>query len=99
MMDNITAYSVELVKDPFGILTGKRYEFILDLDVDEEDELYSENGIYLRVIYGGEEGKMGIVKYHIHERVTDKYMDFDLEEDELAEIEAFCKDHLNEAGQ
>lgn len=96
-MDNITDYSVELVKDPFGILTGTRYEFILDIQVDEEDELYSANGIYLRVIYGVEEGKGTIIKYHILERVTDKYLDFDLEDDELAEVEAFCKEHYAQA--
>ncbi|GIP23913.1 DUF6509 family protein [Paenibacillus sp. J22TS3] len=96
-MDNITEYSVEQVKDPFGILPGKRYEFIMDIQVDEDDELYSEHGIYLRVIYGVEESTQGIVNYHIHERVTDKYLDFDLEDDELAEVEAFCREHYNEA--
>ncbi|MGO4370907.1 DUF6509 family protein, partial [Paenibacillus sp. MCAF20] len=40
-MFEVTEYSMELLKDPFGILTGQRYEFVLDLNIDEEDELYS----------------------------------------------------------
>ncbi len=54
-MFDITEYSVELMKDPFGILTGKRYEFLLDLDVPEDDELHHEEGVSLRVIYVVEE--------------------------------------------
>ncbi|WP_274364344.1 DUF6509 family protein [Paenibacillus thermotolerans] len=96
-MVTITEYSVELVKDPFGIIKGKRYEFILDIDVDEDDELYSEQGVALRVIYGVEEEKQRIVKYDILERNTEKHLDFDLEDDELEEVEAFCKEHLTEA--
>lgn len=98
-MVTITEYSVELVKDPFGILKGKRYEFILDIDVDEDDELYSEQGVALRVIYGVEEEKQGIVKYDILERNTEKHLDFDLEDDELEEVVAFCREHVSEAEQ
>jgi hypothetical protein len=93
----ITSFSVEKVKDPFGIIAGTRYEYILDLEIDEEDELYSENGVYLRVIYSVEEGKSRIVKYELYERSTDRYLEFDLEEDELAEVDAFCRDHLAES--
>ena len=35
----ITAYSVEEIKDPTNIIEGKRYEFLLDVEVDEEDHL------------------------------------------------------------
>ena len=96
-MVSITEYSVELVKDPFGIIKGKRYEFILDIDVDEDDELNSEQGVALRVIYGVEEEKQGIVKYDILERNTEKHLDFDLEDDELEEVDAFCREHWREA--
>ena len=41
----ITAFSVEEIKDPTNIIEGKRYEFLLDVEVDEEDELYSAAGI------------------------------------------------------
>lgn len=93
----IQDYSVEYVKDPFGILSGKRYEFILNLDVPEEDELHSQKGLYLRVIFSVAEDKQSIVKYDFHERGTDQYLDFDMEDDELAMVEAFCKEHWAEA--
>ncbi|MFB5265332.1 DUF6509 family protein [Paenibacillus enshidis] len=93
----ITSFSVQKVKDPFGIIAGTRYEYILDLEVDQEDELYSEQGVYLRVIYSVEEEKTRIVKYELYERSTDRYLEFDLEEDELAEVDAFCSEHLKEA--
>ncbi len=38
-MFTMTSYTVELVKDPFGILTGQRYEFLIDIEVEEDDEL------------------------------------------------------------
>ncbi|CAM2863416.1 DUF6509 domain-containing protein [Paenibacillus sediminis] len=98
-MLTIKSYSVELIKDPFGIISGKRYEFILDIEVDEDDELFSENGLYLRVIYGDEETRTGIVKYEIHERTTDKFVEFDLEEDEIEAVEAFCREHLSDAAE
>lgn len=93
----ITGYSVELLKDPFGILTGERYEFFLDIEVPEDDELFSEKGLYIRVLYTVENQKSGIVKYDIMEKGTDQILDFDLEEEEEVEVEAFCKEHLEEA--
>jgi hypothetical protein len=96
-MLTITTYTVELIKDPFGILAGKRYEFLLDIEVPEDDELYTENGLYLRVIYSVEESRMGIVKYEIHEKLTEKYLEFDMEDDEVQIVEAFCKEHASEA--
>ncbi|MFB5762053.1 DUF6509 family protein [Paenibacillus medicaginis] len=93
----ITSFSVQKVKDPFGIIAGTRYEYILDLEIDEDDELYSEQGVYLRVIYSVEEEKTRIVKYELYERSTERYLEFDLEEDELAEVDAFCREHLAEA--
>ncbi|GGG08784.1 DUF6509 family protein [Paenibacillus abyssi] len=92
-MVTITAYSVEFIKDPFGILTGERYEFILDLEVDEDDELYSEKGLYVKVIYRVDESTSEIVKYDIYERTTERYLEFDFEEEELEAIAAFCKEH------
>lgn len=93
-MLTITEYSVELVKDPFGILAGDRYEFLLDIAVDEEDELYSEQGVYIRAIYSITPEHEGIIKYELFERNSRKYLEFELEEDELAEVEMFCKNHL-----
>jgi hypothetical protein len=96
-MLTITSYNVELVKDPFGILTGQRYEFLLDIEVPEDDELHSEKGLYIRAIYSVEESKSGIVKYDVHEQQTEQYLDFDLEDEELRLLNDFCQSHLSEA--
>lgn len=93
----ITEYTVELVKDPFQILSGKRYEFLLDLEIDEEDELYSANGIAIKAVYkvDGEEGS--VVNYDLIEKTTGKYLDLDMEAEEEEALAAFCKEHYSEA--
>lgn len=93
----ITEFSVEKLWDPTGILSGDRYEFIIDIEVDVEDELYSENGIYIKLILAVEEEEVRIAQYQLYERVTEKYLDFALEDDELEEILQFCKEHYQEA--
>ncbi|NRF90876.1 pullulanase [Paenibacillus frigoriresistens] len=98
-MFTMTSYTVELVKDPFGILTGQRYEFLIDIEVEEDDELYSESGLYIRAIYSVEEEKSGIMKYELYEKTTQLYLDFDLEDDEVAAVAAFCKEHFHEANE
>lgn len=97
-MITITGFSVEQIKDPFGIIAGDRYEFILDIDVPDDDELYSEQGLYIRVVYAVGEERTGIVKYDIFERTTEKYLEFDMEDEELEAVEAFCREHWKEAG-
>jgi hypothetical protein len=96
-MLTITEYEVEHINDPFRILEGKRYEYKLDLEVPEDDELYSENGLYVRAIYNELEEGGNLVKYDLYEKSTDRYLDFDLEEDEVRMIEAFCREHLGDA--
>jgi hypothetical protein len=96
-MLTITGFSVEKIKDPFGILAGERYEFILDIEIPDDDELYSESGLYIRVIFRVEESQTSMLRYEIFERSTDKYLDFDLEEDEENILQAFCKEHYTEA--
>lgn len=98
-MFTITSYTVELVKDPFGILTGQRYEFIIDIDVEEDDELYSESGLYIRAIYNVTEDKSGLMKYELYEKTTQLYLDFDLEDEEVTVVEAFCKEHFHEGNE
>lgn len=93
-MLEIKEYTVEWVKDPFGILSGTRYEFVCDLEVPEEDELYQESGVYLRVIYVAEEDR--IVKYDFYERGADQYLDFDMETEEEEQMTRFCREHLPE---
>src|SRR5688500_13273527 len=93
-MFTISNYTIEQIHDPFAILTGERYEFKLSIEVDEDDELFSENGLFLRVIYRVDEASQGIVKYEIYETTTEHYLDFDLEADEVAMVAAFCKSCL-----
>jgi hypothetical protein len=93
-MLTIKEFSVGQVKDPFKILTGKRYEFILDLDIPEDDELHSEHGIYVKLIYKLDEEEGSIVNYDLIERSTDRILDFDVEEDEELQLATFCKENL-----
>jgi hypothetical protein len=96
-MLTITEYRVEMVKDPFKILSGKRYEFQLDLAIEEDDELYTENGIYVKVIYKVDEEQGSILNYDLIEKTTGKYLDLDMEAEEEEELAAFCKAHYSEA--
>jgi len=93
-MLTITSYSVEALKDPFGILTGKRYEFLLDLDIPEDDELHSENGVYARVILKVDGDQYTMVTNDLLEKETNRLLDFDMETDEEEAVLLFCKEHL-----
>ncbi|WP_062351894.1 DUF6509 family protein [Bacillus kwashiorkori] len=95
---NITSYSIEKLEDPTGILEGNRYEIITYMQVDEEDELYSENGLYVKIIFAAIENNSRIAQYNIYEDVTHKYLDFELEEDELLYLEQFCKKAVIDLG-
>lgn len=95
-MLTVVGHSKEELNDPFGILSGKRYEFILDIEVDEEDEIYSEHGLYLRVIYGQGDDQGKLIKYEIFERVTNRYLEFALEDDELEAVAAYCQEQLKQ---
>jgi hypothetical protein len=90
---NITGHSVEKLKDPFGLLSGERYEFFLELEVEEEDELYSSGGVGLKIIYTREELKQKISQYHFVERGTQKIIDFALEEDEEELVLTYCQEN------
>jgi hypothetical protein len=98
-MLTINEFSVEIIKDPFGILTGERYEFVLGIEVPEDDDLYSENGLYLKVVYLVDEGRSEIIKYEFFENKTEQYLDLEMEDDEKEVVAAFCKDHYSEAIQ
>lgn len=93
----ITGYTVERIEDPFGILSGERFELFLDIDVPEDDELYSEKGLKIKVLYIVDGDTSKISHYHIMENTTEQVLDFELEEDEEKLIENFCKEHFNEA--
>ena len=93
---NITGHTVEKLEDPFGLLTGDRYEFFLDLDVDEEDELYSEKGVGLKVIYVIDDNGSKISHYHFFEQNSDNVLDFALEEDEEELVKDYCAKNIIE---
>lgn len=93
----IREYTIEKINDPTGILSGERYEYFLSLEVEEEDDLASEQGLQLKVLFFIEEDHGKILNYHFYNSIEDKYLDFALEEEELAEITAFCKEHFTEA--
>ena len=90
----ITQFSVEEIKDPTNIIEGKRFEFLIDVEVDEEDELYSEAGIEIRVLIGQNEGETKLLNYFIMDKGENKYLDFGLEDEEETMILEFCKEQL-----
>lgn len=90
----ITQFSVEELKDPTNIIEGKRYEFILDVEIDEDDEMYSEDGIEVRVLIGHIDGEIRILNYFIIEKGKGEYLDFALEDDEEQMILEFCKEQV-----
>ncbi|WP_107838449.1 DUF6509 family protein [Metasolibacillus meyeri] len=91
---NITQFSIEEIKDPTNIIEGKRYEFLLDVAIDEEDELYSEAGIEVRVLIGHHNEEVRILNYFIIDKAENEYLDFALEDEEEEMILAFCKEQL-----
>jgi hypothetical protein len=92
---NITSHTVEKLVDPFGLLSGDRYEFFLEIDVEEEDELYSEKGVGIKVLFVVDEKEARISHYHLYERGTDKVLDFALEEDEELTVFNYCKENID----
>ncbi|HHY74876.1 MAG TPA: pullulanase [Bacillus bacterium] len=90
----IKGHTVEEIIDPTGILLGERFEFILQIVVPEDDELYSENGIYLKAIIAVEDDAVRIAQYQLFEKGTNDYIDLELEDDEKEFIVDYCKGHL-----
>ncbi|WP_066061509.1 DUF6509 family protein [Neobacillus soli] len=91
---NITGHTFEKLEDPFGLLSGERYEFFLELEVDEEDELYSDKGIGLKVIFVSDENGDKITNYYLYERGSEKILDLALEEDEETVVLTYCKQNV-----
>lgn len=90
----ITQYSIEEIKDPTNIIEGQRFEVLLDVEIDEEDELYSEAGIEIRAIIGKKENEFRLVNYFIIDKKDNEYVDFALEEDEEEMILVFCREEI-----
>ncbi|MBU5210317.1 DUF6509 family protein [Heyndrickxia oleronia] len=90
----ITGHIVEKLNDPTGIIVGDRYEFFLNIEVPEDDELYSENGVLLKVIYAVEDQGSRIALYQFIERATNEVLDFALEDEEEELVNEYCKQHI-----
>ncbi|PSL40308.1 hypothetical protein B0H99_10585 [Planomicrobium soli] len=90
----ITNHVFEEIKDPTGIMVGKRYEFLLDVEVDEEDELYTPGGLELRVILAADDNGTRIVHYNVIDKLSRNVLEFALEDDEEAEVLAYCTSSL-----
>ena len=95
-MITITEFEAQLINDQFGILPGNRYEFLLYLDVPEDDELYNENGVYVRAVYLVDDENKQLLTYSLIERGEDTVLDFELEEDEIKMITDFCEKYYSE---
>ncbi|MFD0589897.1 DUF6509 family protein [Paenibacillus sp. GCM10027627] len=93
-MFEIREFTIEKMKDPYGILSGDRYEFYLELTVDEEDELYLEQGVRLRVVFLKEEPVSRIIKYEFLNAATNEYIDMEMVEEEETFIHSFCGQQL-----
>lgn len=94
----IESYEVERMKDPTGIIEGDRYEFLVGLVYDEEDELFEESSsIDVRIIFADDTKGQRIVQANFIDRQSGKVLDFELEEDELNELQEFCSARYQEA--
>ncbi|GIN60925.1 hypothetical protein J27TS8_09180 [Robertmurraya siralis] len=92
----IKSHTIELVEDPFGILSGNRYELFLHIEIPEDDELFSEKGLKIKVLLIEDEKGYHLSHYHIIEAITDRILDFELDEDEEQLIEAYCIEQAKE---
>jgi hypothetical protein len=90
---NITGHTVEKLEDPTGILTGERYEYILNVEVPEEDELFTENGLLIKAIYAVDETGARVAQFYLMEKSTEKYLDFELEEEEEELVSTYIAEH------
>ena len=91
----ITNHVIDKLNDPTGIIEGERYEVLLDVEVDEEDELFTDGGWERRRSTALDDRNERIVQYHFTDKASKKALDFALEEDEEAEIIAYCKNNLS----
>ena len=90
----ITAFLIEEIKDPTNIIEGQRFEFLLDIEIDEEDELYTEAGVEIRAIIAKNDDEIRLVNYYLTDKGSQDLLDFALEEDEEAEIVSFAREQL-----
>jgi hypothetical protein len=89
----VAEFTVEKIIDPIGVIEGDRYEFKLYIEVDEDDDLFTEGGVGLRLIFAvnGDEGR--IATYNFFERNNEASLDFEMEEEEEQFVLQFCKEN------
>ncbi|MGM0844853.1 MAG: DUF6509 family protein [Bacillota bacterium] len=92
----ITGHTVQQLQDPTGILEGERYEYLLEVEVPEDDELHSENGLLIKAIYAVGENGGRIAQYYLMEQSSEKYLDFELEEEEEESIIKYINEQHSE---
>lgn len=92
----ILSYMMEEILDPTNIIEGERYEFTLELNIEEDDELYQEGGVDIRAIIAKKDNEISMVNYFLIAKSDQSYLEFGLDEDEEAEIVEFCKTYLIE---
>lgn len=90
----IIQLNAEELKDPTGILPGHRYEVMIEIEVPEDDELYTPSGMYIKGIYVREEASSKLAQYAIIERGSETYLDFALEEEEEQALVAYCDEKI-----
>lgn len=88
---NITKHTANELFDPTGILLGKRYEFLLYIDFEDDDELQEEGAGGIRTIYiiDGENDKVS--SSYFFKKGNEQALEFELEDEEQEEILAFCR--------
>ncbi|ARD47158.1 DUF6509 family protein [Sporosarcina sp. P33] len=84
--------TVEELIDPTGIIEGQRYEVLLTVKVDEEDELFNEEGTGLRMLYSVKDGQRKMLTYQFYELATGSPFDVEWDEEEQAAAEQYCTD-------
>jgi hypothetical protein len=91
---NLTLQSIEQLDDPFGILSGDRYEIFFNLEVPDDDELFHEGGLLLKVLFIVDESGSRVSHYHIFEKDTNSFIDIGLEDDEEAIVKEMCQKQI-----
>ena len=91
---DILAYTMEEIIDPTQIIDGERFEFMLDIKVDEDDELYTEGGLEIRAIVAKKDDETSLANYFITTKANQELLDFALEDEEEEMIFTCCKEHI-----
>lgn len=73
--------------------SGGAKNVLTKAEIDAEDELYSEKGVGIKVIYVSDVDYDKISSYYFYERGSEKVLDFALEEDEEELVLTYCRQH------